>query len=114
MKTLTLHRDYSPKDTAGCIELEDGSFISTLERPWLNNQVGISCIPEGEYEVHRDLTGRHTWFSIKDVQDRTFIEMHEGHKVQHSQGCILFDLIGLQNLLLETQGKPFKLIIDCS
>jgi hypothetical protein len=113
MKTVTLQRTYRPDRTLGSIISSDYEFLSnTLERPWLDNQVGISCIPEGEYEVHRDMQGRFTWFSVKDVPDRTFIEFHEGTEPYHSQGCILMNTIGLQNVLLYTEGKPFKLIIE--
>lgn len=112
MKTLILKRHYGKESTTGYITLENGTSIESLERPWLNNQVGISCIPEGEYIVHRDLHGRHTWFAIEAVEGRTFIEIHVGHKVQHSLGCILFDVIALQDLLLDTKGESFKLIIQ--
>jgi hypothetical protein len=107
-----LVREYRKYDTIGTIRLKNKlGEVSTLERPWLDNQVGISCIPEGIYEVHRDLHGRHTWFKVLDVEDRTFIEIHEGYKVSHSAGCILLDLIELQDLLLDTQGLPFVLEI---
>lgn len=113
MKTLILERQVALSDrTIGMITTKENKVIAnTLERPWLANQVGVSCIPAGEYEVHRDVFGRHTWFSVRNVKGRTHIEMHQGSEPWHSQGCILIDTIGLQDILLETKGEPFKLII---
>lgn len=89
----------------------EGLSIETLERPWDGNKVNVSCIPEGLYRVHRDKTGRHTWFRVEEVEGRTFIEIHEGYKIEHSNGCILMDLIGLQDLMIVTKGEPFYLNI---
>jgi hypothetical protein len=112
MIKYTLQRIYRKYDTIGTIVLKNSTgTIDTLERPWLNNQVNISCIPEGTYEVHRDRHGRHTWFKVLDVEKRTFIEIHEGYKVSHSNGCILLDLLELQDLMIETRGLPFILEI---
>jgi len=78
-----------PTHTEGSIYLPNGKTIYTLERPWLNNQTNISCIPGGVvYVVQRDHTGRHQWFSVLDVEGRTFIEMHEANRVEQLLGCI--------------------------
>lgn len=111
MKTYKLKRTYLADRTEGRLECPSGRVVTPLERPWLDNKVNVSCIPEGTYEVHRDRHGRHTWFKVLDVEGRTAIEIHEGYKVSHSAGCLLLDLIELQDLLLETQGKPFLLEI---
>jgi len=110
MLELKLKREYFPNRTEGVIE---GTFrkLTTLERPWLDNQVNVSCIPEGTYTVERDKHGRHTWFKVNDVEGRTAIEIHEGYKVSHSAGCILLDLIELQDLMILTEGQPFTLKI---
>jgi hypothetical protein len=107
----TLKRTYQRDKTIGEIELSDCSKITTIELPWNDNKIGESCIPEGEYLVKRDKYGKHTWFKIVDVEGRSFIEIHEGYKPSHSQGCILLDVVELQNLLLDTKGKDFRLII---
>ena len=88
MKKLELIRTYLPDRTIGVISA-DGYTINTLERPWDDNKVNVSCIPEGSYIVKRDTTGKHQWFSIQDVSGRTFIEMHGGTIPTHSDGCIL-------------------------
>ena len=92
-------RDYQPDKTTGIWTLPDGTEIPTLERPWLNNQVMISCIPPGIYKFKRDHFGKHQWFSILDVPNRTNIEIHPGSKVEHSNGCILMSRESLDKML---------------
>lgn len=88
MKVLTLARNYLSDRTIGVL-FSDGIYLKTLERPWLDNQVSISCIPEGAYHVKRDKAGRFQYFAVQDVLGRTDIEFHQGNLVAHSQGCIL-------------------------
>ena len=86
---ITLKRNYQQSKTTGILTLPSGAEVETLERPWLDNQVGVSCIPSGIYKFKRDHYGKHQWFSLLDVPGRTFIEIHPGNKVSHSEGCIL-------------------------
>ena len=86
---ITLKRDYKQSKTTGILTLPNGAEVETLERPWLDNQVGVSCIPSGIYKFKRDHYGKHQWFSVLDVSNRTFIEIHPGSQVSHSEGCIL-------------------------
>ena len=88
MKKLTLARSYLKDKTVGILKNLDFE-LATLERPWLRNEVNVSCIPEGVYLVKRDKTGRHQWYSVQDVEGRTFIELHGGRTANHSNGCIL-------------------------
>jgi hypothetical protein len=111
MINYILKRTYFADRTEGRLESPSGRIVTTLERPDRNNQVNVSCIPEGTYEVHRDRHGRHTWFKVLDVERRTAIEIHEGYKVSHSAGCILLDLLELQDIMIETKGLPFILEI---
>jgi hypothetical protein len=85
-----------PDRTNGIATLPDGTEIKTLERPWLNNQPNVSCIPAGIYKFKRDNCGRFQWFKVLDVPGRTHIEFHEGHKPTHSEGCILICFDGLK------------------
>ena len=88
MRVLTLARSYLQDKTVGVLFGDDIRF-PVLERPWLNNRVLISCIPEGCYLVKRDKTGRHQYYAVQDVEGRTNIELHAGNKADHSEGCIL-------------------------
>ena len=65
-------------------------FAVTLERPWLDNQVGVSCIPSGTYtckRVHSPKFG--TTFEVCDVPGRSEILFHKGNIDDDSHGCIL-------------------------
>lgn len=91
---------YEDEDaTHGVMIMPDGEMLDTLERKWANNQRNISCIPEGQYRIKRDRTGRHQWFSVQNVPDRTFIELHEGSLPSHSDGCILLSRKSLETLV---------------
>ena len=101
---LTLKRTYEGEKTTGVLALPDGTELITLERPWLNNEPFVSCIPEGQYIVRRNTSGRHQWYELLDVPERSFIEIHAATRVNHLEGCI-----GLQSdehcdLLLEWFG----------
>ena len=62
----------------------------TVERPWLNNQRGISCIPTGQYTclaVNSPKFG-HT-FEVTGVPQRSEILFHKGNIDDDSHGCII-------------------------
>ena len=61
----------------------------TVERPWLENQRNISCIPNGFYEV-RPFNGRRfkAVAEIKDVPNRSFILFHAANRPTDLEGCI--------------------------
>ena len=87
MNILTLARSYLPTKTIGVL-FNESIELATLERSWADNKKNKSCIPEGVYVVKRDKTGRHQWYSVQDVTDRTFIELHGAHKFTELLGCI--------------------------
>jgi hypothetical protein len=111
MKAFELTRVYQTDRTTGVLRGPNGYKGLTLERPWKDNKVSVSCIPEGTYEVHRDRVGRFTWFAVQNVKGRSNIEFHLGTLPEHSEGCILMSLLDLQDLLLATEGQPFTLVI---
>ena len=66
---MIIQRLKSPDDrTNGIAILPDGAEYPTLERPWLNNQTSVSCIPAGHYKFKRDTHGRFQWFKVLDVR----------------------------------------------
>ncbi len=87
MKKFELARSYLPTKTVGIFKHEDFKRHS-LELPWCGNKPNESCIPEGSYVVKRDKTGRHQWYSVQDVKERTFIEFHPAWTVKDLLGCI--------------------------
>lgn len=85
---LHLHtvRSYLPIATIGTVEVKGQTFQS-LELPWKDNKPNESCIPEGTYLVKRDRTGRHQWYAVQNVPNRTFIELHPANSTKELLGC---------------------------
>ena len=87
MKQVIIKRSYLPNCTIGEVITSWQSFRS-IERPWLDNKVNESCIPEGTYIVKRDKTGKHQYYAVQNVPNRTFIEMHAAKRPSDLLGCI--------------------------
>ena len=92
--------------------MPDGMGLETLERPWRDNEIGISCIPEKIYKFRIDTHGRFQWFAILDVPGRTHIEMHEGTKPSHSEGCILMSNADLHTLKWWCHNEELTYILE--
>ncbi len=121
MRAIYLFRRYFDDRTEGRFHIGLYSF-RTIESPDLNNKVNVSCIPEGEYIVSRNTTGKHQYYGVNDVPGRTNIEIHVANKVSQLAGCIapcfnVKDGVGYSSeeaceLLLTLMGdEDFKLII---
>jgi hypothetical protein len=132
MKTATLDRFcYADFGTFGKIITPAGRRLATVERPWLNNVVGISCIPEGAYtcvpsRYHR---GGYDAIEIKDVAGRTLIKIHIANLPEEVEGCIgvgvrhgaiggrwaaISSKKAFKSLMNELGADNFKLIITSS
>lgn len=110
---MILQRLKSPSDrTNGILTLPDGTEIKTLELPWKDNEVSVSCIPAGHYKFMRDTHGRFQWFRVLDVPGRTHIEFHEGTKPSHSEGCILMSNEDLQTLKWWCGNEKIKYVLE--
>lgn len=103
MKTIIIRRIATGiHGTFGTILYKDIPFAVTLERQWLDNQTGISCIPDGEYRCKRvDSPRFNDTFEVTNVKGRTHILFHAGNIDDDSHGCIL---VGEQYEKL--QGSP--------
>ncbi len=99
MKTLTLHRNYFPHGTFGYLCDENGNaMLKTVERAWKNNQSGISCVPEGEYDLvpHNSpkfgkcyaLEAPTLGVTIYGPSQRSHILVHAANKPSQLEGCI--------------------------
>lgn len=95
---LELYRNvYEEKQTLGVLYLKKNGkvvfFCHTLELPWRNNQVDISCIPTGVYKCRKfyskDLGH---CIEVMDVPHRTLIRIHAGNKYTDIKGCIVVGL----------------------
>ena len=90
-KTAVIERVYLPTETLGSWYVNGELVCKTLELPNKNNQRGISCIPEGTYEVIREAESNHhkyPHFRILDVPDRDGILVHKITYVSGLKGCI--------------------------
>lgn len=80
--------------TQGKMILPGGAWFYSLERPWLDNRNGVSCIPTGIYHgVWRQRPNKTWTYWLHDVPDRTFILIHTGNVVKHVEGCIMLGLM---------------------
>lgn len=76
--------------TFGVILFNEIPFALTLERQWLNNQRGISCVPAGNYICKRVNSPKFgNTFEITNVPNRTSILLHKGNLDDDSHGCVL-------------------------
>lgn len=90
---LTITRTYGDLATTGTC-LVNGKTLYTIERPWINNESGESCIPEGTYDLKPYLSPTHGQTWIVEVPGRTFIELHAANWSEQLQGCIAFGFDG--------------------
>jgi len=89
LKTITLERFcYHPEGTLGVLRFDSQTFYS-IERPWKNNAVSFSCIPEGTYQTRWRKSPKfgETW-EIQDVPNRTYILIHAANYAKDVHGCI--------------------------
>lgn len=65
--------------------------LCTLERPWLNNQQGVSCIPSGTYSWSKVAPSHipYPHILLSGMPDREGVCIHVGNYVTNSEGCIL-------------------------
>jgi|SRR3972149_2066779 len=102
--------------TFGVLLDGDIPFALTVERPWLNNQRGVSCIPEGLYTCRRvDSPKFGNTFEVSNVADRSEILFHKGNIDDDSRGCIIigeqFEFLGGKVAVLSS-AKGFGEFLD--
>lgn len=68
----------------------DGYEFKVLELPNLDNKPFVSCIPYGQYVVERDHTGKHQFYAVRNVDGRSYIELHPAYSVKQLEGCLAF------------------------
>ena len=87
---------YSPWGTFGLLQV-DGFECWVVEKPWLDNRRGLSCIPCGTYPLHKDMhyggdgvggAARDYECYVVRVPGRTHIPLHIGNFASHVQGCL--------------------------
>ena len=87
---LLIKRHYHKEGTNGTFFLNHQFLGFCIELPWKENQVNISCIPEGEYQVEQRASkkfGQH--LIIRNVPSRRMILIHPAnHAMKELEGCI--------------------------
>jgi hypothetical protein len=99
---LLLRRDFSNLNcTLGTLRVV-GFSVQTLERPWLGNQKGISCVPKGVYQLFKHSSEAHpkTWALVNKSLNvlhwpdsafpdaRTAVLIHPANYPSELRGCI--------------------------
>ncbi len=92
MTMLVLKRIASNSEATQGVLIKDGiPLCLTLENPWLENRVRVSCIPgDTQYNCTKVDSPKfgHTW-QVNEVRGRTHILFHKGNTAENTLGCIL-------------------------
>ena len=96
--------------------IEQTPFALTVERPWMNNQRGISCIPVGEYICKRVNSPKFgNTFEVINVPGRTAILFHKGNLAMDSHGCLVigeeFGILKEKTAVLSS-GRGFREFLE--
>jgi hypothetical protein len=94
MKKLIQYRTYKADATESvALLMEEGKILfacNFLELPDHENLRGISCIPEGVYDVVPHKSPKFgNCFYVKSVVNRVGILIHAGNKTSDTRGCLL-------------------------
>lgn len=106
--TATIKRYSQNKETTGVLTAQKGNLsfsCKTLELPWKNNIVNISCIPVGTYEVKwtRSLKFPVGTYEVQNVSARSGIRIHPANFFYDLLGCIA---LGDSFIDLNKDGAP--------
>ena len=89
MSLISIDRWNKDNCTLGILKI-DGFSCFTLELPDKNNEPDISCIPRGRYGYYKRNSPKNgNVLELRNVPDRTFIQVHAGNFTRQIQGCIL-------------------------
>ena len=107
---VKIKRVHLPTHTMGVLTTPQGNIYATVERPWKDNIVNVSCIPKGTYlcKNNHDSPKFGKTISVKNVVGRTDILMHVGNFVEDSLGCILVNSYFNRNF----EGSQSKVALD--
>jgi hypothetical protein len=90
MKLTLVRVGSSHKGTFGVLRFLSVPFALTLELPWLNNEMEISCIPAGLYTCQFVRSPKFgPTYEIMNVPGRSHVLFHKGNTVEDTHGCIL-------------------------
>lgn len=100
MRLLLNRWGYTPAGTFGTLTADEKTFC-TIERPWLNNEPQVSCVPEGLYRLEwhgtttsvPDTFNSHTWYLVGGTVGfsqghRTRCAVHIANTMKDVKGCV--------------------------
>jgi len=95
MKTVVVERRaYMATRTLGWLNVYDGPVrvfrCACLELPWKDNESKVSCVPAGEYPLHKEHSnafGVDLW-ELKLVPGRSECKIHSANYPSQLLGCI--------------------------
>src|SRR5262249_10511743 len=80
----------SEECSSGYLSINGKAMCYVLERPWLDNLPEISSIPAGTYAASVRIDGSKGWrIELKNVPERTNVQLHIGNTTADSIGCLL-------------------------
>jgi hypothetical protein len=98
---ITLSRfSYSPTETEGRLEIPGEPPFATIELPWRDNQKGLSCVPDGRYQL---LPFR------RPSGEEAFILRNPALKVWHRDEDIPPGVVGRSLILIHAANFPHEL-----
>jgi len=120
---------YLPDGTFGELVFPNGIKMFTVEKPWKENIVSESCIPDGVYRmgmrespvVRRSSGGEfHEGWEVLDVEGRSYIMLHPGNWPCNFQGCIgvgdslsyMTDKRGRMTLAVTNSRNTFRRLME--
>ncbi len=87
---ILIVRKYAKNGTNGVLDIDSERVCETIELPNLANQKGMSCIPEGVYEVKKRFSEKHgNHLIVSNVPNRSLILFHPANNAKEElRGCI--------------------------
>jgi Family of unknown function (DUF5675) len=87
---LELLRTYCTNGTNGNLFVDCVGLCHTIELPWKNNKLEVSCIPEGRYELVKRYSPKLKWHLwVQNVPNRDLILIHPyNDAMKEAKGCI--------------------------
>ena len=74
----------------GTLSVNGSRVCYTLELPWLWNEKGVSCVPNGRYFAFLRYDKGDKWrIQLTGVPGRSGVQIHMGNYPHHTKGCVL-------------------------
>lgn len=85
-----LRMEYGKTETIGVLSSRGTILGFTLELPWKQNGVNVSCIAPGEYKIREELHKKHgRCLRLAGVPGRAGVLIHAGNTAKDTRGCII-------------------------